>query len=54
MTKSQNSVVLPGAIIGEGVELDYVIVAENIKIADGVKLTGDIDHILLIDKNVTK
>ncbi|MEI4334932.1 glucose-1-phosphate adenylyltransferase [Streptococcus suis] len=50
----KNSVVLPGAIIGEGVELDYVIVAENIKIADGVKLKGDIDHILLIDKNVTK
>ncbi|HEM3704040.1 TPA: glucose-1-phosphate adenylyltransferase [Streptococcus suis] len=50
----KNSVVLPGAIISEGVELDYVIVAENIKIADGVKLTGDIDHILLIDKNVTK
>lgn len=50
----KNSVVLPGAIIGEGVELDYVIVAENIKIADGVKLTGDIDHILLIDKNVIK
>ncbi|WFA75309.1 glucose-1-phosphate adenylyltransferase [Streptococcus suis] len=50
----KNSVVLPGSIIGEGVELDYVIVAENIKIADGVKLTGDIDHILLIDKNVTK
>ncbi|HEL2590478.1 TPA: glucose-1-phosphate adenylyltransferase [Streptococcus suis] len=50
----KNSVILPGAIIGEGVELDYVIVAENIKIADGVKLTGDIDHILLIDKNVTK
>ncbi|HEL2075688.1 glucose-1-phosphate adenylyltransferase [Streptococcus suis] len=50
----KNSVILPGAIIGEGVELDYVIVAENIKIADGVKLTGDIDHILLTDKNVTK
>ncbi|ALA28829.1 TPA: glucose-1-phosphate adenylyltransferase [Streptococcus suis] len=50
----KNSVILPGAIIGEGVELDYVIIAENIKIADGVKLTGDIDHILLIDKNVTK
>ncbi|HEM6246667.1 TPA: glucose-1-phosphate adenylyltransferase [Streptococcus suis] len=50
----KNSVILPGAIIGEGVELDYVIVAENIKIADRVKLTGDIDHILLIDKNVTK
>ncbi|HEM5120855.1 TPA: glucose-1-phosphate adenylyltransferase [Streptococcus suis] len=50
----KNSVILPGAIIGEGVELDYVIVAENIKIADGVKLTGDINHILLIDKNVTK
>ncbi|HFI0632103.1 TPA: glucose-1-phosphate adenylyltransferase [Streptococcus suis] len=50
----KNSVLLPGAIIGEGVELDYVIVAENIKIADGTKLSGDADNILLIDKNVTK
>lgn len=50
----KNSVLLPGAVIGEGVELDYVIVAENIKIADGTKLSGDADNILLIDKNVTK
>lgn len=50
----KNSVILPGAIIGEGVELDYVIVAENIKIADGITLSGDPDHILLIDKNVSK
>ncbi|HEM2548247.1 TPA: glucose-1-phosphate adenylyltransferase [Streptococcus suis] len=50
----KNSVLLPGAIIGEGVELDYVIVAENIKIAEGTKLSGDADNILLIDKNVTK
>lgn len=50
----KNSVLLPGAIIGEGVELDYVIVAENVKIADGTKLSGDADNILLIDKNVTK
>ncbi|HFI0038735.1 TPA: glucose-1-phosphate adenylyltransferase [Streptococcus suis] len=50
----RNSVLLPGAIIGEGVELDYVIVAENVKIADGTKLSGDADNILLIDKNVTK
>lgn len=50
----KNSVLLPGAVIGEGVELDYVIVAENVKIADGTKLSGDADNILLIDKNVTK
>ncbi len=50
----KNSVLLPGAIVGEGVELDYVIVAENVKIADGIKLSGDIDNILLIDKNVNK
>ncbi|MFX3895610.1 glucose-1-phosphate adenylyltransferase, partial [Streptococcus suis] len=50
----KNSVMLPGAFFGSGVVLDYVIVAENINIADGVKLTGDIDHILLIDKNVNK
>lgn len=50
----RNSVLLPGAIIGEGVELDYVIVAENVKIADGLKLSGEADNILLIDKNVTK
>ncbi|MDG3132017.1 glucose-1-phosphate adenylyltransferase [Streptococcus suis] len=50
----KNSVILPGAIIGEGVELDYVIVAENIKIADGITLSGAPDHILLIDKNVSK
>ncbi|HFI0704758.1 TPA: glucose-1-phosphate adenylyltransferase [Streptococcus suis] len=50
----RNSVLLPGAIIGEGVELDYVIVAENVKIADGIKLSGEADNILLIDKNVTK
>ncbi|HEL1584417.1 TPA: glucose-1-phosphate adenylyltransferase [Streptococcus suis] len=50
----KNSVLLPGAIIGENVELDYVIVAENIKIADGVKLSGEPDNILLIDKNVNQ
>ncbi|HEL2575020.1 glucose-1-phosphate adenylyltransferase [Streptococcus sp. A11] len=50
----KNSVLLPGAIIGEDVELDYVIVAENVKIADGVKLAGEPDNILLIDKNVNK
>ncbi|NQN49402.1 glucose-1-phosphate adenylyltransferase [Streptococcus suis] len=50
----KNSVLLPGAIIGEGVELDYVIVAENVKIAEGTKLSGEADNILLIDKNVTK
>lgn len=53
-TYVKNSVLLPGAIIGEGVELDYAIVAENVKIADGVKLSGNRDNILLIDKNVSK
>lgn len=50
----RNSVILPGASIGENVELDYVIVAEDIKIAEGSKLAGTADAILLIDKSVTK
>ncbi|HFH9837808.1 TPA: glucose-1-phosphate adenylyltransferase [Streptococcus suis] len=50
----KNSVLLPGAVIGENAELDYVIVAENIKIADGIKLSGEPDNILLIDKNVNQ
>ncbi|HFI0235030.1 TPA: glucose-1-phosphate adenylyltransferase [Streptococcus suis] len=50
----KNSVLLPGAVVGEGASLDYVIVAENVKIAAGVTLTGTEDQILLIDKNVTK
>ncbi len=50
----KNSVLLPGAIVGEGAELNYVIVAENIKIGAGVKLAGTEDNILLIDKNVSK
>lgn len=50
----KNSVLLPGAVIGENVQLDYVIVAENVKIAEGTKLSGTADSILLIDKNVSK
>lgn len=50
----KNSVLLPGAVIGDDVQLDYVIVAENVKIAEGVKLSGTADSILLIDKNVSK
>ncbi|MBL6537212.1 glucose-1-phosphate adenylyltransferase [Streptococcus suis] len=50
----KNSVLLPGAVVGEGASLDYVIVAENVKIAAGVTLAGTEDQILLIDKNVTK
>lgn len=50
----KNSVILPGAIVGANVQLDYVIVAENVKIADGVKLAGTEEKILLIDKNVNK
>ncbi len=41
-------------MIGEGTELDYVIVAEDVKIADNVKLSGTLDKILLVDKNVSK
>lgn len=50
----RNSVLLPGSVIGEGAELDYVIVAEDVKIADNVKLSGTLDKILLVDKNVSK
>lgn len=50
----KNSVLLPGSVIGEGAELDYVIVAEDVKIADNVKLSGTLDKILLVDKNVSK
>ncbi|TAA14520.1 glucose-1-phosphate adenylyltransferase [Streptococcus parasuis] len=50
----KNSVLLPGSVIGEGTELDYVIVAEGVKIADNVKLSGTLDKILLVDKNVSK
>ena len=50
----KNSVLLPGSVIGEGTELNYVIVAEDVKIADNVKLSGTLDKILLVDKNVSK
>lgn len=50
----KNSVLLPGAIIGENVQLDYVIVAENVKITEGTKLSGTADSIILIDKNISK
>ena len=50
----KNSVLLPGSVIGEGTELDYVFVAEGVKIADNVKLSGTLDKILLVDKNVSK
>ncbi|MBF0786627.1 MULTISPECIES: glucose-1-phosphate adenylyltransferase [unclassified Streptococcus] len=50
----KNSVLLPGAVIGDNVQLNYVIVAENVKIAEGVKLSGTADSIVLIDKNVSK
>ena len=50
----RNSVLLPGSVIGEGAELDYVIVAEDVKIADNVKLSGTLNKILLVDKNVSK
>ncbi|MBF0777806.1 glucose-1-phosphate adenylyltransferase [Streptococcus cuniculi] len=50
----KNSVLLPGAVIGDNVQLDYVIVAENVKIAERTKLAGTADAILLIDKNVSK
>lgn len=48
-----NSVLLPGAKIGEGAQIDYTIVAENVRIGADVKLSGTKDSILLIDKNVS-
>lgn len=48
-----NSVLLPGAKIGEGAQIDYAIVAENVRIGADVKLSGTKDSILLIDKNVS-
>ena len=50
----KNSVILPGASVGENATLEYVIVAENIKIGEGVSLAGTADDILLIDKNTSK
>lgn len=47
-----NSVLLPGSKIGEGAQIDYAIVAENVRIGSGVSLSGTKDNILLIDKNV--
>lgn len=48
----RNSVLLPGAEIAANTELDYVIVAENIKVGPNVTLTGQPDDILLIDKDI--
>lgn len=48
----KNSVLLPGAIIADDTELDYVIVAEHVKVGPGVVLSGSPDNILLIDKDV--
>lgn len=50
----KNSVILPGAYIAENAQLNYVIVAEHVRIAEGSQLAGTPDNILLIDKNVTK
>lgn len=50
----ENSVILPGASVGDNASLEYVIVAENVKIAEGVTLSGTAEDILLIDKNVSK
>ncbi|MET3557817.1 glucose-1-phosphate adenylyltransferase [Streptococcus rupicaprae] len=48
----KNSVLLPGAQIADDTELDYVIVAENVKVGPGVTLAGSPDQILLIDKDI--
>lgn len=48
----KNSVLLPGAIIADDTKLDYVIVAEQVKVGPGVVLSGNPDNILLIDKDV--
>lgn len=48
----RNSVLLPGAEVAADTELDYVIVAENVKVGPNVSLAGEPDKILLIDKDI--
>ncbi|MGT2910893.1 glucose-1-phosphate adenylyltransferase [Streptococcus cameli] len=50
----KNSVILPGAYVGADAELEYAIVAEHVKVGNGVKLSGTADKILLVDKSITK
>lgn len=48
----RKSVLLPGADIALNTQLEYVIVAENIKVGPNVVLSGQPDNILLIDKDI--
>ncbi|MGT2784171.1 glucose-1-phosphate adenylyltransferase [Streptococcus merionis] len=48
----KNSVLLPGAQIADDTDLEYVIVAEKVKVGPGVVLSGTKDKILLIDKDI--
>ncbi|WP_303973537.1 glucose-1-phosphate adenylyltransferase [Streptococcus merionis] len=48
----KNSVLLPGAQIADDTDLEYVIVAEKVKVGPGVVLSGTDDKILLIDKDI--
>lgn len=50
--KIKNSVLLPGAEIATDTNLDYAIVAENVKVGPNVSLAGTPDKILLIDKDI--
>ncbi|MGT2665931.1 glucose-1-phosphate adenylyltransferase [Streptococcus rifensis] len=48
----KNSVLLPGSQIANDTSLDYVIVADRVKVGPGVVLSGTPDNILLVDKDI--
>ncbi|MEY8463072.1 glucose-1-phosphate adenylyltransferase [Streptococcus merionis] len=48
----KNSVLLPGVQIADDTDLEYVIVAEKVKVGPGVVLSGTKGKILLIDKDI--
>lgn len=50
----KHSVVLPGAHIGKNVQIEYAIIAENVRLADNTTLSGNAEQILLVDKNTLK
>ncbi|MDQ0221755.1 glucose-1-phosphate adenylyltransferase [Streptococcus moroccensis] len=48
----RNSVLLPGSQIANDTTLDYVIVADRVKVGPGVVLSGTPDNILLVDEDI--
>lgn len=49
----KNSIIMQKSVIGEGAELENVILDKNVKITPGKKLKGDPSFPLIIDKNST-